>query len=157
MRKSCGLSLCIQGTRKSITLSANATRFIPVYTGNTIYRITCSSSNAVYPCVYREHCWDTWITARDTGLSLCIQGTPQQSAPLYLAARFIPVYTGNTDWCNSLYIQHAVYPCVYREHFKLKNWKRKRSRFIPVYTGNTTLEWKTDILQSVYPCVYREH
>ena len=51
---------------------------------------------SVYPCVYREHFF-----------TMChIRAIP----------RFIPVYTGNTEFFQTFFCNQAVYPCVYREH-----------------------------------------
>ena len=50
-----GLSLCIQGTLMHCIFIMNKTRFIPVYTGNTIKTPNPDELIAVYPCVYREH------------------------------------------------------------------------------------------------------
>ncbi len=50
-----GLSLCIQGTLPKLNKPAELPRFIPVYTGNTSDKKALATSEAVYPCVYREH------------------------------------------------------------------------------------------------------
>ena len=91
-----GLSLCIQGTLGVLSDLLNASRFIPVYTGNTETLKLIGRPIAVYPCVYREHAIDSWR--------------------IRALARFIPVYTGNTDngWLSLE--GFPVYPCVYREH-----------------------------------------
>ena len=76
----------------------------------------------VYPCVYREHATGRGEGFRNTGLSLCIQGTPFKCSSAALAERFIPVYTGNTGIAQTTTCDHAVYPCVYREHIiRLEN------------------------------------
>ncbi len=49
-----GLSLCIQGTRAMISCLTPATRFIPVYTGNSDGDPSRDDGITVYPCVYRE-------------------------------------------------------------------------------------------------------
>ena len=51
----CGLSLCIQGTRCTKDLPPELARFIPVYTGNTNVIELYWWLETVYPCVYREH------------------------------------------------------------------------------------------------------
>ena len=50
-----GLSLCIQGTYKLRNKFSIIFRFIPVYTGNILFNLSCISAITVYPCVYREH------------------------------------------------------------------------------------------------------
>ena len=92
-----GLSLCIQGTPERTERNYKNTRFIPVYTGNTTQGAGSQRSGTVYPCVYREHNIIHICSFINSGLSLCIQGTPKQfslSAPM-----------------------ETVYPCVYREHW----------------------------------------
>ena len=111
-----GLSLCIQGTHRKIQKYINHSRFIPVYTGNTVYFQQHRCTHPVYPCVYREHNGKTHLIAFPRGLSLCIQGTLLVLAYQAYVHRFIPVYTGNTNAPNKNWIWVAVYPCVYREH-----------------------------------------
>ena len=152
-----GLSLCIQGTHLCHTGENPLDRFIPVYTGNTCSNSSALIECAVYPCVYREHCYYQLISHRNLGLSLCIQGTRAviRNQLVYL----------------------TVYPCVYREHIYVKTSEqcliglslciqgtryvlfpaRQGSRFIPVYTGNTKLSLVSTGVFAVYPCVYREH
>ena len=77
IRRTNGLSLCIQGTRRLPGKLEPENRFIPVYTGNTIYLGMKSSKWAVYPCVYREHAEKQDRRRLSDGLSLCIQGTHQ--------------------------------------------------------------------------------
>ena len=92
-------------------------------------------------------------------------------------ARFIPVYTGNTNCYLNLYSRNPVYPCVYREHQYIELYKyldgglslciqgthqshqliASDQRFIPVYTGNTNHGVIPNLGIAVYPCVYREH
>ena len=91
-----GLSLCIQGTHVTDSTTQYRKRFIPVYTGNTTNCCSSSSDRAVYPCVYREH-WDcSNFMFKQSGLSLCIQGTQFKNFFYPPPVRFIPVYTGNT-------------------------------------------------------------
>ena len=91
--------------------------------------------------------------------------------------RFIPVYTGNTDFVANYQGKPAVYPCVYREHNHspsttgsiyglslciqgtqiIPQFHLNQVRFIPVYTGNTDRHEYLGASESVYPCVYREH
>ena len=91
-----GLSLCIQGTRAPRATFSKNDRFIPVYTGNTLFRRVLGWRGAVYPCVYREHERFVSLRSEYSGLSLCIQGTPYYGDETIDDDRFIPVYTGNT-------------------------------------------------------------
>ena len=70
-----GLSLCIQGTSARSNFANNIIRFIPVYTGNIITKLSFGQHSAVYPCVYREHSTTACSPMPTPGLSLCIQGT----------------------------------------------------------------------------------
>ena len=138
----------------------NCARIIPIHKGYTNSPIKNSYWAAVYPCVYREHLQFSNICLLAPGLSLCIQGTHLFHTTLYLALRFIPVYTGNTEnkyWRNEGF---AVYPCVYREHqtfiptvsggcglsLCIQGTRKQNNPdfhvywFIPVYTGNTSVE-----------------
>ena len=52
---SSGLSLCVQGTRRTVFRGLKNLRFIPVCTGNTYVFVCSIEVRSVYPCVYREH------------------------------------------------------------------------------------------------------
>ena len=135
-----GLSLCVQGTLLASFNLTFGNRFIPVCTGNTTSNTKTSVMVAVYPCVYREHAWNSssvitpfsvypcvyrehirpeLFRFAKTGLSLCVQGTHFKRNNLIFAFRFIPVCTGNTWNCVLHSALCPVYPCVYREHFNL--------------------------------------
>ena len=75
------------------------------------------TSVSVYPCVYREHITQDVIKNFLHGLSLCIQGTYLGCLRSLKSGRFIPVYTGNIGTSALDFVNSAVYPCVYREHF----------------------------------------
>ena len=111
-----GLSLCIQGTLECNNGQGLTSRFIPVYTGNTLSEYSLFNSSPVYPCVYREHIFILFCNANSAGLSLCIQGTQFKLVRLIICRRFIPVYTGNTHGLVISIVSVPVYPCVYREH-----------------------------------------
>ena len=154
-----GLSLCIQGTQFHDRNTVKPSRFIPVYTGNTVVVLLSKFFIAVYPCVYREHTSSAAVFMFSFGLSLCIQGTPLLAVPANAQLRFIPVYTGNTSDKKPGALTRPVYPCVYREHTVANTCsglgdglslciqgtlsdcigKDIRYRFIPVYTGNTPI------------------
>ena len=105
-----------------------------------------------------------------------IQGTLFIHALNVATSRFIPVYTRNTNTCESAFTNVEVYPCVYRKHTAMDNLIRTDRglslciqgthnnrihnkifhRFIPVYTGNTSICYICDKPLTVYPCVYRE-
>ena len=70
-----GLSICIQGTHLLTKGDQLYAQFIPVYTGNTLAALASATAFAVYPCVYREHIFDRFVSGLVFGLSLCIQGT----------------------------------------------------------------------------------
>ena len=156
--KSFGLSLCIQGTRDIFDMDGKNSRFIPVYTGNTLTNSWWQYSPSVYPCVYREHDNNRPVDVVRVGLSLCIQGTQNLIDRVFELQRFIPVYTGNTPPATRAVVLETVYPCVYREHNIVRSfadclsglslciqgtrraWANNTTcyRFIPVYTGNTS-------------------
>ena len=66
-----------------------------MYTGNSKLVTKHSENHTVYPCVYRELKFIDKPKLTCIGLSLCIQGTPNNNH-----------HSANND---------AVYPCVYRE------------------------------------------
>ena len=131
----------------------------------------------VYPCVYREHRISENIFSDALGLSLCVQGTYEILICSSIHSRFIPVCTGNIIGQKTIVFRHAVYPCVYREHYfcvricfhlrglslcvqgtlKTSFGRDRSSRFIPVCTGNIMIHNADTQVQPVYPCVYREH
>ena len=91
-----GLSLCIQGTHSCGRRGGIVGRFIPVYTGNAIFRVFSVPVPAVYPCAYRERGCCVNVMSQNSGLSLCIQGTHVINAEQFIIFRFIPVHTGNS-------------------------------------------------------------
>ena len=172
-----GLSLCVQGTPRICNYQYQTIRFIPVCTGNTATFRPNRLIKSVYPCVYREHGSYIGLHGVNSGLSLCVQGTPPLAERKPMWTRFIPVCTGNTDEACEIKPIVAVYSCVYREHNTYDTQLLTKAglslcvqgthfvgwlivwdiRFIPVCTGNTPLA-STDARRStVYPCVYREH
>ena len=90
-----GLSLCIQGTWVFLRKPCIQFRFIPVHTGNIRNDRWRRHNFTVYPCAYREHIFRLIDTLDRCGLSLCIQGTWNESLQNHGNARFIPVHTGN--------------------------------------------------------------
>ena len=93
-------------------------RFIPVCTGNipTIGKVY--KMEAVYPCVYREHLFMKSEHYQLIGLSLCVQGTSRHNEFFQSRFRFIPVCTGNMFVKTVNILRGAVYPCIYREHYR---------------------------------------
>ena len=88
-------------------------------TGNIIATTSFVLSSAVYPCVYREHQVALHCIENRVGLSLCVQGTFKAYLMGQFVNRFIPVCTGNIDNTRALINASTVYPCVYREHFRI--------------------------------------
>ena len=92
-----------------------------------------------------------------TGLSLCIQGTQNFDLLAANLDRFIPVYTGNTNYSNLKALANAVYPCVYREHH-IHHHKIVAKIGLSLCIQGTLLLIQSELnLIAVYPCVYREH
>ena len=87
------------------------------------------------------------------------------------------MYIGNTPMLPRVAVLSAVYPYVYREHFRfvkliyllhglslcIQGTRRclvntvEKPRFIPMYIGNTATLRTTYFWSAVYPYVYREH
>ena len=147
-----------------------------MYTGNSNMGSVKLEHIAVYPCVYRELLYSSPQRINNNGLSLCIQGTQNGAILFAEVERFIPVYTGNSNWFWLTSWPSAVYPCVYRELYEIDGEKYSinglslciqgtlgpirssiwSERFIPVYTGNSRIMLRTAHGVPVYPCVYRE-
>ena len=116
-------------------------------------------SDAVYPCMYREHSSVMSNGKRKYGLSLYVQGTLFIKSLNPIFSRFIPVYTGNAFPQLQSPEFYPVYPCVYRERLNcfggvnlnfglslciqgthiLFYFYCCEARFIPVYTGNANV------------------
>ena len=152
-----GLSLCIQGTRAPRATFSKNDRFIPVYTGNTLFRRVLGWRGAVYPCVYREHERFVSLRSEYSGLSLCIQGTPYYGDETIDDDRFIPVYTGNTFLLQPSAAKNTVYPCVYREHFSPFHLQNSNGGLSLCIQGTRVNRNSLIMFKPVYPCVYREH
>ena len=152
-------------------------RFIPMYIGNTLLKITTFFDCSVYPYVYREHLIYLMLNLVLFGLSLCIQGTHPLYAIKPVETRFIPMYIGNTSTIVDYIKNNPVYPHVYREHSFLNSTnstcaglslciqgtplpdalRLAAERFIPMYIGNTVAAATAQTTGTVYPYVYREH
>jgi len=154
-----------------------ANRFIPVRTGNMMYRQVWKEYSTVHPCAYREHILAVTRCISGFGSSLCVQGTFQYNTGISIYFRFIPVRTGNITENLEYLISNSVHPCAYREHLDRQNIMLIQNgsslcvqgtlvyfdgyligwRFIPVRTGNIIEQYLFDNLISVHPCAYREH
>ena len=148
----------------SDNLTCHRLRYIPVPTGNSADSNTWCIIFAVYPCTYRELCCCTNDICCSVGISLYLQGTHGVAVLPEPLARYIPVPTG-----NSLKILHKsprlpVYPCTYRELWRMV-FKRFTvcgislylqgtlpvsvviffyRRYIPVPTGNSFNVWHSN-------------
>ena len=130
-----------------------------MYTGNICNHGSNHIARPVYPCVYREHLFMKSEHYQLIGLSLCVQGTSRHNEFFQSRFRFIPVCTGNMFVKTVNILRGAVYPCIYREHYRevyqpehanglslyIQGTLNDLStdtfcpRFIPVYTGNTLI------------------
>ena len=91
-----GISLYLQGTLLNKTIYTLCKRYIPVPTGNSSSDSNSGTIFAVYPCTYRELSNHKSTHRVSDGISLYLQGTPDemtQDADVY---RYIPVPTGNS-------------------------------------------------------------
>ena len=113
-------------------------------------------SDAVYPCMYREHSSVMSNGKRKYGLSLYVQGTLFIKSLNPIFSRFIPVYTGNAFPQLQSPEFYPVYPCVYRERIFCSIFTAAR-RGLSLCIQGTLFNIKVDKnMFPVYPCVYRE-
>ena len=110
------------------------------------------------------------------GISLYLQGTRVINWTISELVRYIPVPTGNSFGIRERTVNHAVYPCTYRElpdiiepadsyvgiSLYLQGTLFSTTinlslvRYIPVPTGNSSPIKNSIYLIAVYPCTYRE-
>ena len=134
-----GLSLCIQGTRRFSYDRNWCGRFIPVHTGNAVVPINRLTTEAVYPCAYRERLNRIIWLAAICGLSLCVQGTLYSYPEFEKIFRFIPVCTGNAPTQMYKFIQSAGLSLCVQGTLDSLSYNRCPWRFIPVCTGNAPI------------------
>ena len=92
----CGSSPCLRGTRNDYLWPEGLHRFIPVLTGNTLFHSDARAVQTVHPRAYGEHQRHHRKRRHQNGSSPCLRGTQHIDHLQTLAARFIPVLTGNT-------------------------------------------------------------
>ena len=132
-------------------------RFIPVYTGNTRITTLLWSLTAVHPRIHGEHGSSLSEMPLMAGSSPYTRGTLIHLTSFLFSARFIPVYTGNTNEAKENGIKVTVHPRIHGEHILNCVHKIRNFWFIPVYTGNTsTLALNTNT-SSVHPRIHGEH
>ena len=110
-----GISLYLQGTRAIVHQHRLGRRYIPVPTGNSGIKKCRSLQYTVYPCTYRELILNPHTLEITDGISLYLQGTPENVYGDRSIFRYIPVPTGNSQDTTALVHARPVYPCTYRE------------------------------------------
>ena len=171
-----GLSPCLRGTGQLRHGERAKKRFIPVLTGNSTTSNTAVLVLTVYPRAYGEQYHVKYCSFSINGLSPCLRGTVTILRVWLIAARFIPVLTGNSNYLAGVAHSRAVYPRAYGEQRYVEkaindlgglspclrgteHWRPNRfngNRFIPVLTGNSTLPAAVTCLVTVYPRAYGE-
>ncbi len=91
-----GLSPLARGTRCSVNIDGDVTRFIPAGAGNTFLRLFMRIKNSVYPRWRGEHQLSDVSLAWRHGLSPLARGTLPGYAICRENHRFIPAGAGNT-------------------------------------------------------------
>ena len=92
-----GLSPLARGTRCSVNIDGDVTRFIPAGAGNTFLRLFMRIKNSVYPRWRGEHRRGLTSRPSQTGLSPLARGTQLRRSTQLNKPRFIPAGAGNTD------------------------------------------------------------
>ncbi|CAD5602523.1 Domain of uncharacterised function (DUF2825) [Escherichia coli] len=91
-----GLSPLARGTRCSVNIDGDVTRFIPAGAGNTFLRLFMRIKNSVYPRWRGEHRRGLTSRPSQTGLSPLARGTQLRRSTQLNKPRFIPAGAGNT-------------------------------------------------------------
>ena len=108
-------------------------------------------------CTYREHNQSVIQFVRDTGLSLCIQGTQiHEKTSVWLCQVYPCVYREHITCCLPFPNLSGLSLCIQGTH-QINAYTDITERFIPVCTGNMFHFIADELMETVYPCVYREH
>ncbi len=113
-----GLSPLARGTRCSVNIDGDVTRFIPAGAGNTAADSRAGHHRPVYPRWRGEHQLSDVSLAWRHGLSPLARGTPVHIRFLVARSRFIPAGAGNTAAVYCQCAAPAVYPRWRGEHSK---------------------------------------
>ena len=111
-----GLSPLARGTRCSVNIDGDVTRFIPAGAGNTAADSRAGHHRPVYPRWRGEHQLSDVSLAWRHGLSPLARGTPVHIRFLVARSRFIPAGAGNTDQIPVPQSTPSVYPRWRGEH-----------------------------------------
>ncbi len=111
-----GLSPLARGTRCSVNIDGDVTRFIPAGAGNTFLRLFMRIKNSVYPRWRGEHGPNTRPSIHAVGLSPLARGTQLRRSTQLNKPRFIPAGAGNTFIRTLPVIRVTVYPRWRGEH-----------------------------------------
>ncbi|CAD6053191.1 Domain of uncharacterised function (DUF2825) [Escherichia coli] len=138
-----GLSPLARGTRCSVNIDGDVTRFIPAGAGNTFLRLFMRIKNSVYPRWRGEHPFIFVSSWRDLGLSPLARGTRTKYPSLNPRRRFIPAGAGNTFIRTLPVIRVTVYPRWRGEHADLSNPYSRRSGLSPLARGTRRVKGLT--------------
>ncbi len=138
-----GLSPLARGTRCSVNIDGDVTRFIPAGAGNTFLRLFMRIKNSVYPRWRGEHGPNTRPSIHAVGLSPLARGTQLRRSTQLNKPRFIPAGAGNTFIRTLPVIRVTVYPRWRGEHADLSNPYSRRSGLSPLARGTRRVKGLT--------------
>jgi len=171
-----GSSPRTRGTRLNSGCPRGSRRFIPAYTGNSRPGSTSRPARTVHPRVHGELQLLPAVVDDSLGSSPRTRGTHQRRPDRGHDLRFIPAYTGNSDYASQLEQHLPVHPRVHGELVMSTRDEppvcgsspRTRGtrhlpdvavlalRFIPAYTGNSRQSPSRSGRGSVHPRVHGE-
>ncbi len=169
-----GLSPCVRGKLTSVANTGRCAGSIPMCTGETATKILQYVQLMVYPHVYGGNFTTGVKETIASGLSPCVRGKPSEGVSDCVAARSIPMCTGETEDGTHETDVPRVYPHVYGGNQNRTLWSilgaglspcvrgklmavglhRLVVRSIPMCTGETNAEGSAVDLREVYPHVY---
>ena len=97
LRRSCGSSPRVRGTRRGLYSTTVCRRFIPAGAGNTFAIFLSVPSTPVHPRGCGEHRCAGTSPSNASGSSPRVRGTPLRNADEPAPCRFIPAGAGNTS------------------------------------------------------------
>ena len=151
-------------------------RFIPVLTGNAVFRADGATIGPVHPRAYGERTASGVFGHTQGGSSPCLRGTHDDEALPRNGTRFIPVLTGNAAFPKYAVFIPAVHPRAYGERYidgkqvqfltgsspclrgtpAIREMSIRFNRFIPVLTGNARNFCTQFHSSTVHPRAYGE-
>ncbi len=163
--------------RTNIRIRAPHDQLIPAPAGNTSTPSASTTTRPVHPRACGEHSTSATSSARSSGSSPRLRGTPNRRRRHRRWRRFIPAPAGNTPHRRGCFPAAPVHPRACGEHERTKAFRRRkvgssprlrgthglwqephtRRRFIPAPAGNTRDAGRQGRVRAVHPRACGEH